>query len=110
MLEIKNIDVLRRCPGALGYLFTSKKGEIVSPGATWSAKRPSAISGLLKPKRDGVSLRRKTGSIEPYQIILHGLPMFPRGRLFPNMTVWENLSVEPTSLRPGKIGPVRWKR
>jgi len=108
MLEIKNIDVFYGDAQALWDVsFTVKGGEIVTLlGANGAGKSTTlrTISGLLKPKKGTVSLSGvRLDRIEPYQIILHGLSHVPEGRrLFPNMTVWENLSV-------GAYIPPAWK-
>ena len=108
MLEINNIDVFYGDAQALWDVsFTVKGGEIVTLlGANGAGKSTTlrTISGLLKPKKGTVSLSGvRLDRIEPYQIILHGLSHVPEGRrLFPNMTVWENLSV-------GAYIPPAWK-
>jgi branched-chain amino acid transport system ATP-binding protein len=108
MLEIKNIDVFYGDAQALWDVsLTVKGGEIVTLlGANGAGKSTTlrTISGLLKPKKGTVSLSGvRLDRIEPYQIILHGLSHVPEGRrLFPNMTVWENLSV-------GAYIPPAWK-
>ncbi|MEM2914269.1 MAG: ATP-binding cassette domain-containing protein, partial [Candidatus Bathyarchaeia archaeon] len=63
-----------------------------------------AISGLLKPKKGSISLSGvRLDLIKPYQIILQGLSHVPEGRrLFPNMTVMENLLA-------GAYVPLAWK-
>jgi branched-chain amino acid transport system ATP-binding protein len=99
MLEIKNIDVFYGDAQALWDVsLTVEEGEIVTLlGANGAGKSTTlrTISGLLKPKKGSVTLSGvRLDRIEPYQIILHGLSHVPEGRrLFPNMTVWENLSV-----------------
>jgi branched-chain amino acid transport system ATP-binding protein len=108
MLVIKNIDVFYGDAQALWDVsLTVKEGEIVTLlGANGAGKSTTlrTISGLLKPRKGMVSLSGvRLDQIEPYQIILHGLSHVPEGRrLFPNMTVWENLSV-------GAYIPPAWK-
>jgi branched-chain amino acid transport system ATP-binding protein len=108
MLEIKNIDVFYGDAQALWDVsLTVQEGEIVTLlGANGAGKSTTlrTISGLLKPKKGTVFLSGvRLDRIEPYQIILHGLSHVPEGRrLFPNMTVWENLSV-------GAYIPPAWK-
>jgi len=82
-------------------------GEIVTLlGANGAGKSTTlrTISGLLRPKKGRVTLSGvRLDRIEPHQIILHGLSHVPEGRrLFPSMTVWENLSV-------GAYIPPAWK-
>ncbi len=99
MLEVKNIDVFYGDAQALWDVsLTVKDGEIVTLlGANGAGTSTTlrTISGLLRPKKGSVTLSGvRLDRIEPHQIILHGLSHVPEGRrLFPNMTVWENLSV-----------------
>jgi branched-chain amino acid transport system ATP-binding protein len=108
MLEIKNLDVFYGDAQALWDVsLLVKEGEIVTLlGANGAGKSTTlrTISGLLKPQKGSISLSGvRLDRIEPYQIILHGLSHVPEGRrLFPNMTVWENLSV-------GAYIPPAWK-
>ncbi|MGE5252857.1 MAG: ABC transporter ATP-binding protein [Planctomycetaceae bacterium] len=108
MLEIKNLDVFYGDAQALWDVsLLVKEGEIVTLlGANGAGKSTTlrTISGLLKPRKGSLSLSGvRLDRIEPYQIILHGLCHVPEGRrLFPNMTVWENLSV-------GAYIPPAWK-
>ncbi len=108
MLEVKNIDVYYGDAQALWDVsLTVKEGEIVTLlGANGAGKSTTlrTISGLLKPKKGSVILSGvRLDRIPPHQIILHGLSHVPEGRrLFPNMTVWENLSV-------GAYIPPAWK-
>ncbi len=108
MLEVKNIDVFYGDAQALWDVsLTVNDGEIVTLlGANGAGKSTTlrTISGLLRPKKGSVTLSGvRLDRIEPHQIILHGLSHVPEGRrLFPNMTVWENLSV-------GAYIPPAWK-
>jgi len=108
MLEVKGIDVFYGDAQALWDVsLTVKDGEIVTIlGANGAGKSTTlrTISGLLRPKKGNVTLSGvRLDRIEPHQIILHGLSHVPEGRrLFPSMTVWENLSV-------GAYIPPAWK-
>ena len=108
MLEVKGIDVFYGDAQALWDVsLTVKDGEIVTIlGANGAGKSTTlrTISGLLRPKKGSVTLSGvRLDRIEPHQIILHGLSHVPEGRrLFPSMTVWENLSV-------GAYIPPAWK-
>jgi branched-chain amino acid transport system ATP-binding protein len=97
MLYLNNLDVFYGEAQALWDVSLEiHRGEIVTLlGSNGAGKTTTlrVISGLLRPKRghvrlDEVDLIR----IEPYQIIRHGIAHVPEGRrLFPNMTVLENL-------------------
>jgi branched-chain amino acid transport system ATP-binding protein len=108
MLEVKNIDAFYGDAQALWDVsLTVNDGEIVTIlGANGAGKSTTlrTISGLLRPKKGSVTLSGvRLDRIEPHQIILHGLSHVPEGRrLFPSMTVWENLSV-------GAYIPPAWK-
>jgi len=99
MLEVKNIDVFYGDAQALWDVSLAvEKGEIVTLlGGNGAGKSTTlrTISGLLKPRKGSISLAGvRLDRIEPYEIILHGLSHVPEGRrLFPNMSVWENLMV-----------------
>ena len=108
MLEVKNIDAFYGDAQALWDVSLAvNDGEIVTLlGANGAGKSTTlrTISGLLRPKKGSVTLSGvRLDRIEPHQIILHGLSHVPEGRrLFPSMTVWENLSV-------GAYIPPAWK-
>jgi branched-chain amino acid transport system ATP-binding protein len=99
MLEVKNIDVFYGDAQALWdvSLAVDEKEIVTLLGANGAGKSTTlrAISGLLKLKKGSISLAGvRLDQIEPYQIILHGLSHVPEGRrLFPSMTVVENLLV-----------------
>jgi len=99
MLKIKNIDVFHGDAQALWdvSLAVEKKEIVTMLGANGAGKSTTlrAISGLLKLNKGSISLAGvRLDKIEPYQIILHGLSHVPEGRrLFPSMTVMENLMV-----------------
>ena len=99
MLDIKNIDVFYGDAQALWdvTLAVNEKEIVTLLGANGAGKSTTlrAISGLLRPKRGTISLDgTRLDRIEPHQIILHGLAHVLEGRrLFPNMTVLENLTV-----------------
>jgi len=97
MLRVENIDVFY---GDLQVLwevsFEVKEGEIVAlVGANGSGKSTilKTISGLLRPARGGMNfLDQHLDLIPPHKIIAHGIAHVPEGRrLFPEMTVRENL-------------------
>ena len=97
MLEVQNIDVFY---GDLQVLwdvsFEVEEGEIVAlVGANGSGKSTTlkAISGLLNPANGSISfLDQRLDQIPANKIIEHGVAHVPEGRrLFPEMTVRENL-------------------
>jgi branched-chain amino acid transport system ATP-binding protein len=97
MLKVQNIDVFY---GDLQILwdvsFEVNEGEIVAlVGANGSGKSTTlkTISGLLNPVRGGISfLDQHLDQIPANKIIEHGVVHVPEGRrLFPEMTVRENL-------------------
>ncbi len=108
MLEVNNIDVFYGDAQALWdvSLAIEEKEIVTMLGANGAGKSTTlrAISGLLKLKKGSISLAGvRLDRIEPYQIILHGLSHVPEGRrLFPSMTVMENLLV-------GAYAPSAWK-
>ena len=108
MLIVNNIDVFYGDAQALWdvSLGVEEKEIVTLLGANGAGKSTTlrAISGLLKPRKGTISLAGVSlDQIEPYQIILHGLSHVPEGRrLFPSMTVMENLLV-------GAYAPLAWK-
>ena len=108
MLEVNNIDVYYGDAQALWdvSLAVEEKEIVTMLGANGAGKSTTlrAISGLLKLKKGSISLAGvRLDRIEPHQIILHGLSHVPEGRrLFPSMTVMENLLV-------GAYAPIAWK-
>ena len=108
MLEVNNNDVYYGDAQALWdvSLAVEEKEIVTMLGANGAGKSTTlrAISGLLKLKKGSISLAGvRLDRIEPHQIILHGLSHVPEGRrLFPSMTVMENLLV-------GAYAPIAWK-
>ena len=97
MLKVQNIDVFY---GDLQVLwdvsFEVEEGEIVAlVGANGSGKSTTlkAISGLLSPANGSIRfLDQRLDQIPANKIIEHGVAHVPEGRrLFPDMTVRENL-------------------
>ena len=97
MLEVKNLHVRYGTVEAVkGVSFRVSPGTIVSLiGANGAGKTTSlrALTGLVKPSAgelrfEGASL----GGLAPHQIVGLGIAHVPEGRrLFPKMTVLENL-------------------
>ncbi len=99
MLEIRNIDVFYGDVQVIWDLsFAVNPGEIVALiGANGAGKSTTlrAISGILRPRRGEVLLDgQPLHSIEPYKLIELGIAHIPEARrLFPEMTVEENLEM-----------------
>ena len=75
-----------------------RKGEIVTLlGSNGAGKTTTmkTISGLLQPRKGQIQLGDiRLDQVEPYSIVRHGIAHVPEGRrLFPNMTIAENLLV-----------------
>ena len=116
MLEIKRMDVFYGDIQALWDVsITIEEGKIValvgSNGAGKSTLMQS-IAGLLKPKAgsitfDGVRLDR----LPAHRIVQEGICMVPEGRrLFPQMTILENLEVGASLRAARKVRQqtIRW--
>jgi branched-chain amino acid transport system ATP-binding protein len=99
MLEISNIDVYYGDLQALWDVsLTIGGGEIVTlVGSNGAGKSTimKAISGLLKPKTGSISFEGIcVNKLPAHRIAGLGISMVPEGRrLFPQMSVWENLEV-----------------
>jgi len=99
MLKLRNLDVFYGDAQALWNVSMDvKKGEIVALlGANGAGKSTTlrTISGLLHPKKGEIFLNNtRLDKVEPSKIVSYGISHVPEGRrLFPNMTVLENLAV-----------------
>jgi len=99
VLEVRNIDVFYGDVQVLwNASFTVQQGEVVALiGANGAGKSTSlkTISGLLRPKRGEVLfLDEAIHTVAPYHLIERGLALCPEARrLFPEMTVDENLDM-----------------
>jgi branched-chain amino acid transport system ATP-binding protein len=99
MLILSHLDVFYGDAQALWDVsMTVEEGEIVTLlGSNGAGKSTTlrTISGLLHPKKGEVRLGEASLSkITPSAIVAHGISHVPEGRrLFPNMTVRENLLV-----------------
>ena len=97
MLEVKDIHVSYGDIRAVtGVSFEVTEGDIVSLlGANGAGKTTTmnAVSGLLHPTRGEILLEgRRIDGLDPHAIIDLGIVQVAEGRkLFPTMTVWENL-------------------
>jgi branched-chain amino acid transport system ATP-binding protein len=89
-----------------GIDFRLSAGEVVAIiGANGAGKSTflKALTGLVKAPRDAVRWRgRPVGSMAPGAIVRLGLAMVPEGRrLFPSLSVEENLLMGAFAKRPG---------
>jgi branched-chain amino acid transport system ATP-binding protein len=89
-----------------GIDFRLKAGEVVAIiGANGAGKSTflKALTGLVKASRDAVRwCGRPVGSLSPAMIVRLGLAMVPEGRrLFPSLTVEENLRMGAFARRSG---------
>jgi branched-chain amino acid transport system ATP-binding protein len=99
MLQIDNIDVYYGDVQALWDIsFEVKKGEIVSlvgPNGAGKTTTLNTISGLLRPKKGKIAFQgQDLAKIPDYRMINLGIAHVPEARrLFPEMTVVENLDM-----------------
>lgn len=89
-----------------GIDFTLEQGEVVAIiGANGAGKSTflKALTGLMKAPRDSIRLRGQgIGGLPPGDIVRRGIAMVPEGRrLFPSLSVEENLLMGATPARPG---------
>lgn len=89
-----------------GLDFRLEAGEVVAViGANGAGKSTflKALTGLVKVPRDAVHFAgRPTGGRPPGEIVRMGLAMVPEGRrLFPSLSVEENLRMGAFAARPG---------
>ena len=109
MLEVKNISTFYGKIQALwGVSFEVNEGEIVAlVGANGAGKTTSlnTISGIVRPASGSVQfLGYRMDGKEPASIVEQGISQVPEGgRLFPDMTVQENLEM-------GAYLPHAWKQ
>ncbi len=99
MLEVKDIHVSYGDVRAVtGVSFEVTDGAIVSLlGANGAGKTTTlnAVCGLLRPSRGEIRLDdRRIDGLAPHAIVDLGIVQVAEGRkLFPTMTVWENLQL-----------------
>ena len=97
MLKLVDLDVFYGDAQALWSVSMEvKEGEIVTLlGSNGAGKTTTlkTISGLLRPRKGRIELDGvRLDSVEPSSIVSYGIAHVPEGRrLFPNMTVQENL-------------------
>ena len=99
MLRIENIDVAYGDVQVLhGMSLVVEEGEIVAlVGANAAGKTTTinTVSGIIRPRTGSISFRgQRIDQLNPYDIVALGLVQVPEGRrLFPYMTVLENLEL-----------------
>jgi branched-chain amino acid transport system ATP-binding protein len=99
MLTLRDLDVFYGDAQALwGVSMEVGQSEIVALlGSNGAGKTTTlkAISGLLRPRRGEILLEDvRLNRLDPYRMVDRGISHVPEGRrLFPNMTVVENLLV-----------------
>ena len=99
MLRVNDIDVAYGDLQVLhGMSLSVEDGEIVAlVGANAAGKSTTinTISGIVRPKRGAIEFRgKRIDHMAPYDIVSLGLVQVPEGRrLFPYMTVLENLEM-----------------
>ncbi len=99
LLKVSNIDVFYGGLQALwGASITIKPGEIVAIiGANGAGKSTllNAISGVIHPTKGTIEFEDKDiTNLEPFHVVTLGVCQVPEaGRVFPNMTVLENLTI-----------------
>ena len=108
MLVVDNIDVFYGDLQALWSLsFEVEKGEIaviVGPNGAGKTTTLKTVSGLLRPRSGSISFLGESIDRTPsYRIVELGISHIPEGRrLFPNMTVIENLKIGAYTLEAWK--------
>ena len=99
MLKLEGVDVNYGAIQALhGLDLEVDQGEIVSLiGGNGAGKSTTlcAISGIVRPKRGSITfMGRDISVLPPHEIVALGICQSPEGRrIFPNMTVIENLEL-----------------
>ena len=99
LLKVSNIDTFYGSFQALWDVSLAvKPGEIVAIiGANGSGKSTllNTISGIMHPARGSIEFEGKSiTTLEPFQIVALGISQVPEGRrIFPNMTVLENIII-----------------
>lgn len=99
ILKVSNLDVYYGSLQALWDIsFTVSMGEIVAIiGSNGSGKSTliNTISGILHPAKGKIEFNAQDITrIDPFQIVSLGICQVPEGgRVFPNMTVLDNLTI-----------------
>lgn len=107
LLDIRALDAFYGDFQALfGVSLTVATGEVVAIiGANGAGKSTllKSIAGLMRSRRDSILFRGEaTGDLPAYQLAARGVALVPEGRrLFPSLTVEENLLIGGQLARPG---------
>ena len=107
LLEVRAIDAYYGDFQALfGVSLRVNAGEVVAViGANGAGKSTllKTIAGLLRPKAGDIVFDGKPiGATPAFAVVKHGIALVPEGRrLFPSLTVEENLLIGGQSRRPG---------
>jgi branched-chain amino acid transport system ATP-binding protein len=107
LLETRGLTAFYGDAQALfGIDFALDAGEMVAIiGANGAGKSTfmKSVTGLVKAKREHVTFKGEPiGSLPPGEIVRRGIALVPEGRrLFPSLSVEENLLMGATAKRPG---------
>jgi len=116
LLNIKDVDVFHSTFQALWQVSIDvKRGEMVALiGANTSGKTTllDTISGLLRPGKGSIRYEgRDIGGLDPHRIVDLGITQVPEGRrIFPDMTVLDNLLMGSYSRRARRKKPENLKK
>jgi branched-chain amino acid transport system ATP-binding protein len=109
LLEVENLHVYYGAIHALkGLNLSVETGQVVTLiGANGAGKSTTlrTISGLLRPREGSIRFEgQELTRLRPEQIVMMGVSQVPEGRrIFPNLTVLENLEMGAYKRRDGEI-------
>ncbi|MBI5410310.1 MAG: ABC transporter ATP-binding protein [Nitrospirae bacterium] len=112
MLKLENVHTFYgRIEAIKGITLEVKKGEIVCLiGSNGAGKSTTlmTISGILRPKEGRVSFEgEEIHALPPHRIVSMGISQVPEGRrIFPKLTVMENLEMGEYLRGKGEIPPL----
>ncbi|MGH6726999.1 MAG: ABC transporter ATP-binding protein [Pseudolabrys sp.] len=107
LLEVRAIDAYYGDFQALfGVSLKVNAGEVVAViGANGAGKSTllQSIAGMMQPRRGDILFDGEAIGAQPaFAVVRHGIALVPEGRrLFPSLTVEENLKIGGQSRRPG---------
>lgn len=107
LLDVRAIDVFYGDFQALfGVSLRVNAGEVVAViGANGAGKSTllKTLAGLMHPRGGEITLDGKSiGAMPTFDVVKHGIALVPEGRrLFPSLSVEENLLIGAQSKRPG---------